>query len=100
MAKGKHAPSKGAVRHDKVLHPTSRKVQKMAKKETHRYVGFRVIMNNTIMYEGQMWNPRVKLVSSDSPPLQRSLFGSETIFLGFWGRKKTSQRVRSKYELS
>ena len=44
MAKGKHAPSKGAVRHDKVLHPTSRKVQKMAKKETHRYVGFRVIM--------------------------------------------------------
>ena len=37
MAKGKHAPTKGAVREDKVLHPTSRKVLKMAKKVTHRY---------------------------------------------------------------
>ena len=37
MAKGKHAPTKGAVREDKVLHPTSRKVLKMTKKVTHRY---------------------------------------------------------------
>ena len=36
MAKGKHAPSKGAIRQEKVLHPTSRKVLKMSKKETHR----------------------------------------------------------------
>jgi hypothetical protein len=38
MAKGKHAPTKGAIREEKVLHPTSRKVLKMARKETHRYV--------------------------------------------------------------
>ena len=38
MAKGKHSPSKGAIREEKVLHPTSRKVLKMARKETHRYV--------------------------------------------------------------
>ena len=37
MAKGKHAPTKGAIREEKVLHPTSRKVIKMARKETHRY---------------------------------------------------------------
>lgn len=37
MAKGKHAPNKGAIRQEKVLHPTSRKVLKMVKKETHRF---------------------------------------------------------------
>ena len=37
MAKGKHAPSVGAVRQNKVLHPSSRKVQKISKKETHRF---------------------------------------------------------------
>ena len=38
MAKGKHSTmAKGAVREDKVLHPTSRKVLKMTKKVTHRY---------------------------------------------------------------
>ena len=30
MAKGKHAPSVGAVRQNKVLHPSSRKVQKIS----------------------------------------------------------------------
>ena len=33
MAKGKHAPSVGAVRQNKVLHPSSRKVQKISKKD-------------------------------------------------------------------
>lgn len=37
MAKGKHAPNKGALKQaEKVLHPGSRKVTKLAKKATHR----------------------------------------------------------------
>ena len=36
MAKGKHAPAKGAVREDKVLHPKSRKVAKMNFKEQRK----------------------------------------------------------------
>jgi len=37
MAKGKHPPSAGAIREDKVLHPLSRKVKKLSKQETHRF---------------------------------------------------------------
>ena len=36
MAKGKHAPSKGAVRPDKIIHPNSRKAAKMAQKANKR----------------------------------------------------------------
>eukprot|EP00092_Neocalanus_flemingeri_P011805 GFUD01012728.1.p1 GENE.GFUD01012728.1~~GFUD01012728.1.p1 ORF type:complete len:183 (-),score=80.77 GFUD01012728.1:61-609(-) len=36
MAKGKHAQNKGQIRQEKVLHPTSRKVLKIARKATHR----------------------------------------------------------------
>lgn len=36
MAKGKHAPSKGAIRKDKVLHPESRKVKRLQAKEHRR----------------------------------------------------------------
>ena len=36
MAKGKHAPAPGQVREDKILQPNSRKVLKLAKKETRR----------------------------------------------------------------
>ena len=36
MAKGKHAPAKGAVREDKVLHPKSRKVAKLHNKEQRK----------------------------------------------------------------
>ena len=48
MAKGKHAPTKGAVREDKVLHPTSRKVLKMAKKVTHRYGSYFIPIHHLI----------------------------------------------------
>ena len=36
MAKGKHAPSKGAVREDKIIHPKSRKAAKMHYKEQRK----------------------------------------------------------------
>ena len=36
MAKGKHAPAKGAVREDKVIHPKSRKAQKLHHKEQRK----------------------------------------------------------------
>ncbi len=36
MAKGKHAPAPGAVRHDKVLHPKSRKLQKLQSREQRK----------------------------------------------------------------
>lgn len=36
MAKGKHAPAKGAIREDKVLHPKSRKVAKLHAKEQRK----------------------------------------------------------------
>ena len=36
MAKGKHAPAKGAVREDKILHPKSRKAAKMHYKEQRK----------------------------------------------------------------
>ncbi len=36
MAKGKHAPAKGAVRENKVLHPKSRKVTKLRTKEQRK----------------------------------------------------------------
>ena len=49
MAKGKHAPTKGAVREDKVLHPTSRKVLKMTKKVTHRYGSYFISLHHLIM---------------------------------------------------
>ena len=37
MAKGKHRPAPGAIRPDKVLHPQSRKVAKMHKKENRKF---------------------------------------------------------------
>ena len=36
MAKGKHAPAKGAIREDKVIHPKSRKAMKMHAKEQRK----------------------------------------------------------------
>ena len=36
MAKGKHAPAKGAIREDKVLHPKSRKAIRMHAKEQRK----------------------------------------------------------------
>ena len=36
MAKGKHAPAKGAIRDDKVLHPKSRKIAKQRTKEQRK----------------------------------------------------------------
>ena len=36
MAKGKHAPSKGAVREDKIIHPKSRKAAKLHFKEQRK----------------------------------------------------------------
>ena len=36
MAKGKHAPTKGAVREDKIIHPKSRKAAKMHFKEQRK----------------------------------------------------------------
>lgn len=36
MAKGKHRPAPGALRPDKVLHPQSRKVKKLHKKEVRK----------------------------------------------------------------
>lgn len=36
MAKGKHAPAKGAIREDKVIHPKSRKAAKMHLKEQRK----------------------------------------------------------------
>ena len=36
MAKGKHAPAKGAIREDKVLHPKSRKAVRMHAKEQRK----------------------------------------------------------------
>ena len=36
MAKGKHAPAKGAVRKDKVLHPCSRKAAKLSSQEQRK----------------------------------------------------------------
>ena len=37
MAKGKHAPAKGAVREDKIIHPKSRKANKLKSKEQRKY---------------------------------------------------------------
>ena len=37
MAKGKHAPAKGAVRPDKVIHPKSRKAMKIQSKEQRKF---------------------------------------------------------------
>ena len=37
MAKGKHRPAPGAIRPDKVLHPQSRKVAKLHKKENRKF---------------------------------------------------------------
>ncbi len=37
MAKGKHAPAKGAVRPDKVIHPKSRKAGKLQAKEQRKH---------------------------------------------------------------
>lgn len=36
MAKGKHAPTKGAVREDKIIHPKSRKAAKLHNKEQRK----------------------------------------------------------------
>ena len=36
MAKGKHAPVKGAVREDKIIHPKSRKAKKLHNKEQRK----------------------------------------------------------------
>jgi hypothetical protein len=36
MAKGKHAPAKGAVRKDKVIHPCSRKAAKLSSQEQRK----------------------------------------------------------------
>jgi hypothetical protein len=36
MAKGKHAPTKGAVRKDKVIHPCSRKAARLNTKEQRK----------------------------------------------------------------
>ena len=36
MAKGKHAPTKGAIREDKIIHPKSRKAAKMHNKEQRK----------------------------------------------------------------
>ncbi len=48
MAKGKHAPAKGAVREDKVIHPKSRKAAKM-----HRMEQKRLKNSNKISIGGQ-----------------------------------------------
>jgi hypothetical protein len=37
MAKGKHAPAKGAVKKDKVIHPKSRKAVKLEGKERRKH---------------------------------------------------------------
>ena len=37
MAKGKHAPAKGAVRPDKVIHPKSRKAMKIESKQQRKF---------------------------------------------------------------
>ena len=92
MAKGKHAPAKGAIREDKVIHPKSRKAMKMHAKEQRKLKlsGKSTIggMRLQILSEKLLWfhenlslvlEENVEVVVEQIPPAQLEMADSEVV---------------------